>query len=52
MLRELREEREGVDQAILVLERLAAGRGRRRVRPPAWMTGALPSSRDGTRNYT
>jgi len=40
MLRELREEREGVEQAILVLERIAAGRGRRRGRPPAWMSRA------------
>jgi hypothetical protein len=37
MLAELRAEREGVDQAILVLERIAAGRGSRRGRPPAWM---------------
>jgi hypothetical protein len=33
MLAELRAEREGVDQAILVLERIAAGRGSRRGRP-------------------
>jgi hypothetical protein len=38
MLSELKAERDGVDQAILVLERIAAGRGRRRGRPPAWMT--------------
>jgi hypothetical protein len=38
MLAELREEREGVEQAILVLERIALGRGRRRGRPPKWMT--------------
>ena len=36
MLEELRSEREGVEQAILVLERIAVGRGRRRGRPPAW----------------
>jgi hypothetical protein len=39
MLAELREEREGVEQAILVLERMAAGRGKRRGRPPKWGTG-------------
>ena len=37
MLQELRSEREGVEQAILVLERIAVGNGRRRGRPPAWM---------------
>jgi len=38
MLDELRTERDQLAEAILVLERLAAGRGRRRGRPPAWMT--------------
>jgi hypothetical protein len=38
MLAELRTEREQLDEAILVLERLAAGRGKGRVRPPAWLT--------------
>jgi len=38
MLAELRAERENLEQAIITLERLAAGRGRRRGRPPAWMT--------------
>jgi hypothetical protein len=38
MLAELRAEREGVEQAILVLERLGSGRGKRRGRPPKWMT--------------
>jgi hypothetical protein len=38
MLDELRAERAQVEEAILVLERLAAGRGRRRGRPPAWMS--------------
>jgi len=35
MLVELRAERENVEQAIITLERLAAGRGKRRGRPPA-----------------
>ncbi len=37
MLAELREEREQIEEAILTLERLARGRGRRRGRPPAWL---------------
>jgi hypothetical protein len=37
MLTELRQEREQIEEAILTLERLARGRGRRRGRPPAWM---------------
>lgn len=37
MLTELKAEREGVEQAILVLERIAAGRSKRPGRPPAWM---------------
>jgi hypothetical protein len=40
MLNELREERSVIEEAILVLERLARGRGRRRGRPPLWMTTA------------
>ena len=38
MLTELRSEREHIEQAILVLERLAQGQGKRRGRPPAWMS--------------
>jgi hypothetical protein len=38
MLAELREERDGIEQAILVLQRLSAGQGKRRGRPPAWMS--------------
>jgi hypothetical protein len=38
MLAELREERERIEEAIITLERLARGRGKRRGRPPAWMT--------------
>lgn len=39
MLAELRAEREQIDEAIVVLERMARGRGKRRGRPPKWMTG-------------
>ncbi len=38
ILAELRQEREQLEEAIMSLERLARNRGRRRGRPPAWMT--------------
>lgn len=38
ILSELKQERENLEEAIQSLERLARGRGRRRGRPPAWMT--------------
>jgi hypothetical protein len=38
ILADLRQEREQIEEAILSLERLARGRGRRRGRPPMWMT--------------
>ena len=37
ILADLRREREQIEEAILTLERLATGRGRRLGRPPAWM---------------
>jgi hypothetical protein len=37
ILKDLREQRDSLAQAILSLERLAAGQGKRRGRPPAWM---------------
>jgi hypothetical protein len=45
MLEELNNEHEAVTQAILVLERIALGRGPRRGRPPTWMT-AIKSEAD------
>jgi hypothetical protein len=38
MLAELREERENIEQTIVVLERMGRGQGKRRGRPPKWMT--------------
>jgi len=38
MLAELRAERDGIDQAMLALQRIGAGRGRRRGRPPVRMS--------------
>lgn len=37
MLSELRSERGQIEDAILVLEHLARGHGKRRGRPPKWM---------------
>jgi hypothetical protein len=37
MISTLRAERDALDAAILVLERLALGQRRRRGRPPAWL---------------
>jgi hypothetical protein len=40
MLAELRDERQQIEEAIITLERLAKGRGKRRGRPPAWLADA------------
>jgi hypothetical protein len=45
ILVELRQEREQIEEAILSLERLAKGRGRRRGRPPKWMSEAKKRGR-------
>jgi hypothetical protein len=51
ILGELRQEREQLEEAILSLERLARGRGKRRGRPPAWMTEAKKRGRPaGSKN--
>jgi hypothetical protein len=48
MLAELRQERAQIEQAIVILERLARGRGKRRGRPPLWMSSAeAPVKRRG-----
>jgi hypothetical protein len=53
MLTELRTQRDQVGEAIAVLERLAAGRGRRRGRPPTWMTEVKRRGRPrGSKNKT
>ena len=38
ILAELRSERAQLEEAILSLERLARGRGKRRGRPPSWLS--------------
>jgi hypothetical protein len=51
MLAELRQEREQIEEAIMTLERLARGRGRRRGRPPAWMSAIKKRGRPpGSKN--
>jgi hypothetical protein len=47
MLADLRREREQIEEAILSLERLAKGRGRRRGRPPAWLNQIEQPKRRG-----
>jgi hypothetical protein len=50
MLVELRQERQHIEEAIILLERLARGRGKRRGRPPLWMQSssvAAPVKRRG-----
>jgi hypothetical protein len=41
ILTELRQQRDRLNEAIIVLERLASGGHRRRGRPPKWMTAQL-----------
>lgn len=38
ILAELRQERQAIEEAIMTMERLARGAGKRRGRPPAWMS--------------
>ena len=45
ILVELRQEREQIEEAIISLERLASGRGKRRGRPPSWLTEARKRGR-------
>lgn len=55
ILTELRDERQQIEEAILSLERLARGRGRRRGRPPAWMSEIAAKQRGrppGSKNKT
>jgi hypothetical protein len=47
MLEDLHDERAQIEQAILAIEHLASGRGKRRGRPPAWMVAAGAPKRRG-----
>jgi len=42
LLTELRTERQLLEDAILAMQRLAHGAGKRRGRPPAWMKNTIP----------
>lgn len=44
MLDQLRAERNAIEEAILVMERIAQGGGKRRGRPPAWMQKTAPEA--------
>ncbi len=48
ILSELRTERELLVDAIMHLERLARGRGKRRGRPPKWMTKGSEQTKRGS----
>lgn len=52
ILAELRQEREQIEDAIISLERLARGRGKRRGRPPAWMKEATDRRRGRPKGST
>ena len=47
MLADLRQERQQIEEAILSLERLARGQGKRRGRPPAWLSKVEAPTRRG-----
>jgi ABC-type transporter Mla subunit MlaD len=44
ILDQLRQQRDHVDESIAALERIATGMGRRRGRPPKWMTEAAATA--------
>jgi hypothetical protein len=46
MLSELRAERQQIDEAILVLQRLGTGQPRGRGRPPKWMSSPTVQNSD------
>ena len=47
MLVELNQERAQIEEAIIAIERLAQGKGKRRARPPAWLTAASAPKQQG-----
>lgn len=52
MLAELRQERAQIEQAIAILEQLARGRGKRRGRPPLWVTEVAQAQRRSEKKAT
>jgi hypothetical protein len=47
MLTDLRQQRTQIEEAIVVLERLASGHGKGRGRPPSWVAAASAPKRRG-----
>jgi hypothetical protein len=45
MIADLRLERDQINEAIAVMERLSVGQGKRRGRPPAWMKDGMVKRR-------
>jgi len=52
MIAELRAERTAIEEALAVLERLARTQGKRRGRPPAWLSIARGSAASATAHKT
>jgi hypothetical protein len=52
MLAELRHELEQLNHAIVVLQRISLGQGKRRGRSPKWMTGTTPPARTERKRRT
>ncbi len=48
MIAELQEERQRIGEAIEALERLSAGKNRRRGRPPAWLSDQMDPESEET----
>lgn len=48
MISELQAERQRLDEAIQALERLSAGKARRRGRPPAWLKEEIQRQAPGS----
>ena len=48
MISELQAERQRLDEAIQALERLSAGKARRRGRPPAWLKDEIQKQAPGS----
>jgi hypothetical protein len=47
MLADLRQERAQIEEAIIALERVTLGQGKRRGRPPAWLKEVSAPKRRG-----
>jgi hypothetical protein len=47
MIADLRQERAQIEEAIIALERMALGQGKRRGQPPAWMKEVSTPKRRG-----